>query len=101
MKAGLDVDDVKSYRLIFNLAFISKVIECVIAEQLKSFLIESDLMPPKKLSCQPRYSTEAATLKAFSDILDAVDMQEITLLDQLNMSCSLGHGRSRDPVVAS
>jgi hypothetical protein len=41
-KAGLSVDDEKSYRLISNLTFISKVIARIVAEQKKSFLTESD-----------------------------------------------------------
>lgn len=34
-KAGLDADDVKSYRPISNLTFVSKVIERIVADQIK------------------------------------------------------------------
>jgi len=36
-KVNLDVDDVKSFRPISNLTFISKVIERIVAEQIKHF----------------------------------------------------------------
>jgi len=45
-RAGLEADDDKSYQPISNLTFISKVIERMVAAQIKAFLDESDLMPP-------------------------------------------------------
>jgi len=45
-KRELEVDDVKSYRPISNLTFISKVIERMAATQIKAFLAELDLMTP-------------------------------------------------------
>jgi len=41
-----DSDEMKNYRPISNLAFISKVIERIVAEQVKEFLVDSDLIPP-------------------------------------------------------
>jgi len=77
-KAGLEADDVKSYRPISNLMFISKVIERMVAAQIKAFLDESDLMPPMQLAYRAGHSTETAVLKVLSDILDAVELQETT-----------------------
>jgi len=88
-KRELDVDDGKSYRLISNLTFISKVIERIVAAQMKAFLVESDLMPPMQSAYRSRHSTETATLKVLSDILDAVDTQETTLLGLLDISVAL------------
>ena len=87
-KANLDVDDVKSFRPISNLTFISKVIERIVAEQIKTFLAESDLMPPLQSAYRPGHSTETATLKVLSDILDAADSQKATLLGLLDMSAA-------------
>ena len=82
------MDDVKSYRPISNLTFISKVIERIVAEQIKVFLAESDLMPPLQSAYRPGHSTETATMKVLSDILDAADLQETTLLGLLDMSAA-------------
>ena len=87
-KANLDADDVKSYRPISNLTFISKVIERIVAEQIKTFLAESNLMPPLQSAYRPGHSTETATLKVLSDILDATDSQKTTLLGLLDMSAA-------------
>ena len=44
-KHDLDRDDVKSYRPISNLAFISKVIERIVASQLTGYLHMNKLLP--------------------------------------------------------
>ena len=82
-KAGLDADEAASYRPISNLTFISKVVERIAADQIKSFLAESDLMPPLQSAYRPGHSTETATLKVLSDILDAADSKKTTLLGLL------------------
>ena len=88
-KVGLDADDVKSDRPISNLTFILKVIERMVAAQIKAFLDESDLMPPMQSAYRAGHSTETAVLKVLSDILDAVDSQKTTLLGLLDMSALL------------
>jgi len=55
---------------------------------MKAFLVESDLMPPMQSAYRAGHSTETATLKVLSDILDAVDSQETTLLGLLDMSAA-------------
>jgi hypothetical protein len=64
------------------------VIERIIADQIKFFLKESGLMPPFQSAYRPGHSTETAILKVISDILDAVDSQEATLLSLLDMSAA-------------
>ena len=44
-KHDLDPDDVKSYRPISNLTFISKVIERIVASQLTGYLLINRLLP--------------------------------------------------------
>ena len=87
-KAVLDVDDAKSYRPISNLTFVSKVIERIVADQMKVFLAGSDLMPPLQSAYRHGHSTETAIMKVLSDILDAADSQKTTLLGLLDMSAA-------------
>ena len=82
------MDDVKSYRPISNLTFLSKVIERIVAKQIKDFLTDSDMMPPLQSAYRPGHSTETATTKVLSDILDAADSQKTTLLGLLDMSAA-------------
>ena len=82
------MDDVKSYRLISNLTFVSKVIERIVTKQIKDVLTDSDMMPPLQSAYRPGHSTEIATTKVLSDILDAADSQKTTLLGLLDMSAA-------------
>ena len=44
-KSNLDATDVKNYRPVSNLTFVSKVVERLVSERLVSFLQENNLMP--------------------------------------------------------
>ena len=61
-KAGLDPSDVKSYRPISNLTFLSKLIERVVSQQLISFLDSHDLMPAHQSAYRKYHSTETVIL---------------------------------------
>ena len=71
------------------MTFISKVIKRIVAEQLKKHLVDSDSMPPLQSAYRSGHSTETALIKVISDILDAVDGQQVTLLGLLDMSAAL------------
>ena len=87
-KHDLDPDDVKSYRPISNLTFISKVIERIVASQLTGYLQTNKLLPDHQSAYRQGHSTETALLKIFSDILDAADSAQVTLLGLLDMSAA-------------
>ena len=87
-KPGLDPEEGKSYRPISNLTFMSKLIERIVAEEIKVHLTESNLMPSVQSAYRKGHSTETAVLKVLSDILDAVDSQQVTLLGLLDMSAA-------------
>ena len=84
----LDPDDVKSYRPISNLSFISKVIERIVASQLTGYLQTNKLLPDHQSAYRQGHSTETALLKIFSDILDAADSAQVTLLGLLDLSAA-------------
>ena len=87
-KSGLDPDEPQSYRPISNLTFMSKIIERIVAEQLRAHLSESDLMPPVQSAYRRGHSTETALMKVIADVIDAADGQKITLLSLLDMSAA-------------
>ena len=93
-KHDLDPDDVKSYRPISNLTFISKVIERIVASQLTGYLQRNKLLPYHQSAYRQGHYTETALLKIFSDILDAADSAQVTLLGP---ECSLRHCIPRHP----
>ena len=87
-KSNLDQDDAKNSRPISNLTFISKVIERIVAEQIKKHLVDSNLMPPLQSAYRAGHSTETALIKVISDIIDAADGQQVTFLGLLDMSAA-------------
>ena len=87
-KPSLDLDEPRNYRPISNLSFISKLIERIVSEQVRAFLIDSDLMPPLQSAYRPGHSTETALVKVISDIIDAADEKKVTLLSLLDMSAA-------------
>ena len=87
-KHDLDPDDVKSYRPISNLTFISKVIERIVASQLTGNHQMNRLLLDHQSAYRQGHSTETALLKIFSDILDAADSAQVTLLGLLDLSAA-------------
>ena len=87
-KHDLDPDDVKSYRPISNLTFISKVIERIVASQLTGYLQMNRLLPDHQSAYRQGHFMETALLKIFSDILDAADSAQVTLLGLLDLSAA-------------
>jgi hypothetical protein len=87
-KQNADPDDLRNYRPISNLTFISKVIERLVAEQITRHLLEANLMPPLQSAYRSHHSTETALMKVMSDILDAADLSQVTLLGLLDLSAA-------------
>jgi len=88
-KPGLDPDEPQSYRPISNLTFVSKIIERIVAEQMRAHLTECDLMQPVQSAYrQGGHSTQTALLKVIGDIIDAADNRQVTLLGLLDMSAA-------------
>ena len=62
-KYDLDPDDVRNYRPISNLTFLSKVIERIVASQLTRYLQENKLLPDHQSAYRQGHSAETALLK--------------------------------------
>jgi hypothetical protein len=87
-KPGLDPNSESSYRPISNLTFLSKVIERIVAEQLTKYLTVNCLFPLVQSAYRACHSTETAVLKISSDVLDAADRSEVTLLALLDLTAA-------------
>src|SRR5260221_8467548 len=85
-KSGSDASSPSNYRPVSNLQFISKILECVVNQQLLSHLQTSGLLPEHQSAYRRCHSTETALLKVTSDALLAMDQGMITLLGMLDLS---------------
>ena len=87
-KPGLNAAEVSSYRLISNLMVISKLLERLVAKQLTDYLRCANLLPPLQSGFRPGHSTETATLRVLSDILEAVDSGDVAAPVLLDLSAA-------------
>ena len=78
----------KNFRPVSNLAFISKLVETVVANQLQHYLNCDNLFPVFQSACRQNHSTETALLKVMNDILLNMNNQRVTLLILLDLSAA-------------
>ena len=72
LKAG-NQSDLNNYRPISNLSVLSKILESLVASQLKSYLDSLNILNNMQSGFRSRHSTVSATLKVFDDIKEALD----------------------------
>ena len=85
-KPTLNRDDMKNYRLVSNLSFLSKSLEKDAASRLNSHINSSHTSNDYQSAYRKFRSTETALLKIHNDILSSVDDGRVTALTLLNLS---------------
>jgi len=85
-KTGSDPADVRNYRPISNLTFMSKVVERLVCRQLVAYLKQNGLLPDLQSAYKRCRSTETGVFKIVADLLTAEDRGEVTLLSLLDLS---------------
>ena len=92
-KAKQDIVD-KNYQPVSNLEFVGKIIERAVTDQLTHHIAKYNLVKPMQSAYRMGHSTEMALLKVKTDILRALDNQEVTCLVLLDLSAAfdmVGH----------
>ncbi|XP_038061112.1 uncharacterized protein LOC119731897 [Patiria miniata] len=87
-KKSLDSNDLKNYRPISNMPFMSKVVERVVATRLNAHLIQHNLRDNLQSAYTKFHSVETALVKVHNDIMLAVDNKRVVLLVLLDLSAA-------------
>jgi hypothetical protein len=87
-KTSLDHDQLKNYRPVSNLSFISKMTEKAIVAQLKDHCFVNNIDVQMQSAYRAGHSTETAMVRVQNDLLDAVDRDGGAILVLLDLSAA-------------
>ena len=87
-KVNLNPEDLKHFRPVSNLSFVSKLVERVVASRLEQHMNHEDLYEPFQSAYRKGHSTETALLKIMDDLLRAMDRKECILVALLDLSAA-------------
>ena len=86
-KANLPLED-KNYTPVSNLSYLGKLIERAVCGQIVDFVSSTSNIENNQSAYRVGHSTESALLKVKSDLLYALDKQEVTCLVLLDLSAA-------------
>jgi hypothetical protein len=87
-KSTLDPEEMKHYRPVSNLPYMSKLLEKVVLTQLDDHMDKHSLREPCQSAYRACHSTETAVIKIINDILCDIDDRKCVLLILLDMSAA-------------
>ena len=87
-KSSLDHNVFKNYRPVSNLAFVSKIIEKIVAARLRKHLQENNLNESFQSAYKKDHSTETALLRVHNDIMRAIDSGHGIFLILIDLSAA-------------
>jgi len=87
-KSNLNPDELKNYRPISNLPYLSKLLERLVLRQLFSHLTSHSLLSDHQSAYRPGHSTETVLLRIANDLLNSLDQDKISVLLLLDLSAA-------------
>ena len=86
-KSNLDLT-FKNYCPVSNLCYISKIVEKAVCNQITRFVAQTNNTEELQSAYRKDHSTETALLKVKTDLLTALDNQEVSYLILLDLSAA-------------
>jgi len=87
-KQSLDVEEMKNFRPVSNLCYMSKIAEKIVLKQIDTHMEIYNLHEPNQSAYRSKHSTETALVKIVNDLLLAVDKRKCVMLVMLDMSAA-------------
>ena len=87
-KTSLPKNELKNYRPVSNLSFISKILENIVANRLQANIKINHLSNPLQSAYWKHPSTESAPLKVHNDIIISMNKGEVAALSLLDLSAA-------------
>ena len=87
-KPNLDPFDLKSWRPISNIGFVSKIVERLAIRRFNHHVSTQNLHPKYQSAYRPHYSTETAVSVVFNEIARTVDAGQICAMVLLDLSAA-------------
>ncbi len=87
-KPTLDLNDMKNYRPISNLSFLSKITERIVLSQMNDHLVSNNLFNSRQSAYRPGHSTETALLRITNDLLTSLDCGKVSVLALIDLSAA-------------
>ena len=86
--AGLDCNNLKNFRPVSNLPFVSKILEKVVLCQLQQHLNHNNLLEVNQSAYRKGHSVETATLSVMDNLLTKSDEKLISMIALLDLSAA-------------
>ena len=93
-KSNMDASQLKRYIPVYNLPFLSKLLETEVHSQLQAFLDANSAMLANQSAYRKHHSTHTAPIKVYDDLLKATDngqMSDLCLLDLTAATDTVDH----------
>ena len=87
-KASLDPEILINYRPVSNLPYLSKIVERVVAGQIRHHMDDNNLNNPVQSAYRQGHSCETAVLKVQNDIFQALDQGQVVIHVMLDLSAA-------------